>query len=69
VDQVGRKIRYCDAREQVQDAFMHLAQRLLDRAGIMLIAVFAVMEALGEQDRAVDGADHFERIDGPRVAC
>ena len=42
---------------------MHFAQRLAHRAQVALIAFGVLGEALRQDDRTVDGADHFERGD------
>jgi hypothetical protein len=47
---------------------MHFAQRLANRAAIALIAFGVLGEALRQNDGAVDGADHFERRNIPRIA-
>ena len=53
---------------RLENRLMHLAQRFADGAVFGLIAGAVFGEAMRQDDRAVDGADHFERADAARVA-
>ena len=49
--------------EQFEDRFVHPAQRLAHGAVFRLIAAAVLGEAVRQDHRAVDGANHFERAD------
>ena len=68
---VLRQVGNADAGQQPQDSFVDLAQRFAHRAQRALVALHrlgVLGEALGQDDRAVDGADHFQRADFVRIA-
>jgi len=57
-----------DTGKQAQDTFVNFAERLAHRAQVALIALGVFGEALGQDDWAVDGADHFQGGDVARFA-
>src|SRR2546429_1229557 len=70
---LGRIITFChlrnlDALEHVLNALVHLAQRLADRAALGLITFAAYRNASRDEQRPIDGSNHFVSRDLARRA-
>ena len=65
---LARNISNSDVVQQAQDSIVNLAQRLANRTSAAVMAFAVFREAGRKNNRAVDGADDFERCHLPRIA-
>src|SRR5882757_3111792 len=61
-------MRYFDSLQYLLDAFIHLAQRLSNRAAIRLVALATHRNARRNEQWAVNRLNHFKRRNRIRVA-